>query len=232
MKNNLKKLVVLLSTLVSVSNAAVTWTGVALLNVQGSGPTPTDLASNRLALFIVDQDDDGFLNGSIIADGIKNNLLVASDPGLSSSVSNLNVGGFFGGDLIIGRLATTNAFGDTTVSGAVSNYTAANILNRKFAIVWFDTPNTSTGNAAAGTKYGIARGGDWVVPAADSGTQTFGTANTHRDQVTLGLDASSPSTGGLVDFATNGTTFSVVPETSTTLLGALGALAMLRRRRR
>lgn len=232
MKKILSKLILLLGFSLSVSQAAVTWTGVALTNVQGSGVTPTDLPSNRLALFIVDVDNDGFINGSIKVDANTNNLLVANDPKLNSTSANLGAGTLFGGDLIIGRLTTVNAFGDTTIAGAVSNYNASNILNLRYAIVWLDLPDSSTGQALADTKYGIARGGDWVVPASDTGTQTFGTASSHRDQVALGLSASSPSSGGLVDFATNGTSFTIVPETSTTLLGALGALAMLRRRRR
>jgi hypothetical protein len=86
----------------------------------------------------------------------------------------------------------------------------------KYAIIWFDA-TTLGGNTSDGLKYGILE-----LPAAINLLPPDGTnASTYPAQF-AGADESKP-----MGFALG----TPVPETSTSLLGALGALALLRRRR-
>jgi hypothetical protein len=59
MKTTLALFITLSVALASVSNAAITLSGTALKNVQGT--TAVDLVSGRLGLLIVDTAGDGFL---------------------------------------------------------------------------------------------------------------------------------------------------------------------------
>ena len=223
--------------LASVSNAAISLSGTALKNVQGT--TATDLVAGRLGLLIVDTAGDGFLTafatGTSPAAG--NPFSSGAKYGLPAS-GGLTINSTFGGDLVVARLTSTVAFGDNTMAGALTNFTATPYLNKNYAIVWFNTLTTAGAEttASAGDYFGIARGGDWVFPAADSGAYTFGTGLTNLDQITLAAGGSAnAATAGAVDqsvaFATPGTSLQFVPEPSAALLGALGALGLLRRRR-
>ena len=220
--------------LASVSNAAITLGGTALKNVQGTAAT--DLVAGKLGLLIVDTAGDGFLTG----------LTGGASPAAGNPFSSapygpdgtgLTVNSTFGGDTVLARLTTTVAFGDTTMAGALAGFTATPYLNKNYAIVWFNTLTTAGSEtvAPAGTYFGIARGGDWVFPAADTGTFTFGTGATNLDQVTLAAggstSAATAAAGQSVAFATAGTSLSLIPEPSAALLGALGVLGLLRRRR-
>ena len=217
--------------LASVSNAAITLGGTALKNVQGT--TATDLVAGRLGLLIVDTAGDGFLTAFSFGPSAGNPM---SPQLYYPTTSGLAINSTFGGDLVVARLTTTVAFGDTTIAGALTGFTAQPYLNKNYAIVWFDTLTTagSETTVPAGAYFGIARGGDWTFPAADTGSFTFGTGGSNLDQVTLANGASSgaatAAVGQSVAFATAGTTIGV-PEPSAALLGALVTLGLLRRRR-
>jgi hypothetical protein len=221
--------------LASVSNAAVSLNGTALKNVQGT--TATDLVAGRLGLLIVDTDGDGFLTGFTGGSSPVSGNPFSSSGGYSPNGAGLAVGSTFGGDLVVARLRTTVSFGDTTIVGTLTGFTASPYLNKNYAIVWFNTLTTAGAEATApaGTYFGIARGGDWTFPAADSGSYTFGTSGSSLDQITLAAggstSAATAAAGQSVAFATAGTSLSFVPEPSAALLGALGALGLLRRRR-
>ena len=228
--------------LASVSNAAVTLSGTALKNVQGT--TSSDLVSGRLALLIVDTTGDGFLTGFSTGATASGNAMSGTVYGTTAQAELLattyGLGGVtrtFGGDTVIARLTTAVAFGDTTISGTLSGFNATPFLNKNYAIVWFNTLTTvgSETVATASTYFGIARGGDWTFPAADSGAYTFGTSGSSLDQITLGAGgsttAATAAAGQSVSFATAGTSLRFVPEPSAALLGAVGALVLLRRRR-
>jgi hypothetical protein len=225
------KLVTLASivALTAASNGAISLGSTALKNVQGS--TGTDLVAGRLGLLIVDTTGDGFLTGG--GDAVTGNPVTGTTYG--SLGANLSLNSLFYGDLVLARLTTAVAFGDTTMAGVFAGAITStdpvfNYTSKNFAIVWFDTLTTAGTDTVASGAFGIARGADWTLPAADSGSFTFGTGVTNLDQLTLGATATAPSGQG-VAFATNGASLSVIPEPSAALLGALGALGLLRRRR-
>jgi hypothetical protein len=151
--------------------------------------------------------------------------------------STLVVGGLFLGDYVAARLTTTVAFGNTVMSGALTGFDNTETFQGKnFAIVWFDTLTTAGPDPdLAGAYFGVARGADWTLPVANSGTFNFGTGATNLDQIALsnagsGLASTAAANQG-VAFATDGTTMQFIPEPSAAMLGALGALGLLRRRR-
>ena len=221
--------------LASVSNAAISLSGTAIKNVQGT--TATDLVAGRLGLLIVDTAGDGFLTGLAGGTSPAAGNPFSSAPYTSTAGANLTINSTFGGDLVVARLTTGTSFGDTTMAGTLTGFTATPYLNKNYAIVWFNTLATAGSETVApDTAYfGIARGGDWTFPAADSGSYSFGTAGTSLDQITLAAggsaNAATAGSGQSVAFATAGTSLSFVPEPSAALLGALGALGLLRRRR-
>lgn len=94
--------------------------------------------------------------------------------------------------------------------------TNAIVAGNQFAVVWFDSTVTSaTQQLAGGNKYGLITDPAWVVPAAGA-TQNIST-----------FFATSP------DPVKTASAFTVtgIPEPSAALLGAIGALGLLRRRR-
>ena len=156
--------------LASVSNAAISLSGTALKNVQGT--SATDLVAGRLGLLIVDTAGDGFLTAFIgfgVANPAAGNPFSSASP-YSPSYAGLTINSTFGGDLIVARLTTTVAFGDTVMAGALTGFTATPYLNKNYAIVWFDTLTTAGAETLApgGTFFGIARGGDCIFKS-----QTF-----------------------------------------------------------
>ncbi|MEO5915290.1 MAG: PEP-CTERM sorting domain-containing protein [Luteolibacter sp.] len=89
-----------------------------------------------------------------------------------------------------------------------------------FALVWFDRNITSAeGTVTGGTKYGLLTDPTFVIPA-DGATTSFATAAALNGGAAN--DAIKPS---------NTVTVVGVPEPSALLLGAIGALGLLRRRR-
>ncbi len=242
MKN---KLIALVAVLVAtpLANATVTLSGTALKNVGGT-TLNTDLPTGMLGLLLVDTTSstiatsDGFIKGTTTTGNP-----VSVDPLLS--VTNLgatmNVGDYFAGDLILARLSTSISFGDTIIIGGASNVDIGNVLSHNFAILWFNNVANSTTSTSGltGSFYGLSRGGDWTLPGSNSGTFTFnGTSG--LDQLTLSESAptngvatvpSGQTPAQSVAFATPGTTFQIIPEPSAALLGAIGVLGLLRRRR-
>jgi MYXO-CTERM domain-containing protein len=222
--------------LASASNAAVALSGTALKNVQGTNAV--DLVAGRLGLFIVDTAGDGFLTGLTGGTSPVSGNPFSSAP-YNTAGSGLTINSTFGGDLVVARLTTAVSFGDTTMSGTLGSFTA--YLNKNYAIVWFNTLTTAgvQTNAPAGEYFGIARGGDWTFPASDGGVFSFGTGVSNLDQIGLANGGSSSAataaSGQSVAYATAGTSLQFtpepVPEPSAALLGALGALGFLRRRR-
>jgi hypothetical protein len=208
--------------LVSPAFSAISISGAFASGLGGSAP------SGSLVLFVVDTGNNGFLNGSnLIGD-----LLAASDPKLNPQ-TNIDIGGTFGGDPILGR-ATVSTAGQLPSGFTIEN--TATFQNRNFALVWFNGLTSSATTAPANTTYGILRGLDWVMPSVNNG-ESFSTSATfiNFDNVSDVFARVTVSSGTATNdvFATSGgAIFQIVPETSTTLLGALGALALMRRRRR
>ena len=220
--------------LTAVTHAAISITGTAITNARNAAGS-ANITSNSLALLIVDTGNNGFFDfGSLAAGSV---LKTADDPLLSSVDASLDIGSTFGGELVLNRIST----GTGSIAGLLTNVNVSSYLNLPFAVVWFSgVTSTTTGNATAGSSWGVVRGSDWVFPASDSGTYTHSsTAATFATASSYALvNANAPATDTsnfrttLSDGTTSAATFAIVPETSTTLLGAVSALAMLRRRRR
>lgn len=215
----------------------------AATSFSGSGVTApknalgtANVTTGSLALLIVDIDNNGFLGMSGITPGA--GLLASSfDPGLSSAQAALAAGQLFGGDKIV----TVSTVGATGISNLLPSQDITAYLGKNFAVVWFDGLLTAgaPANAASGSKFGIIRGNDWTFPIADvAGALTFNSTDsggaTTLFQVSGATRAGSTTTGfastvgaGTVAAAS----FSVVPEPSAALLGALGVFGLIRRRR-
>jgi len=201
------------------SHAVITMTGTSV-----SGLGPLNAPVNSLVILLVDIDNDGFLGKS----SWSGDLVLSDDPGLNPQI-NISVGGTFGGDVVSARGAVTTA---GALTGAFTIDNTSTLQGKNFALVWFSALTTSNTSAIAGAKYGITRGTDWVLPAVNGGesfsfsaTDASGAASFFR--VTVASNVATNDT-----FTTSsGPIFTVVPETSTSLLAVLGVFGLLRRRR-
>jgi len=124
--------------------------------------------------------------------------------------------GLIGGtdDYLILSANTTSAFAGANgvASQIIFNLAAAGLAGgEKFAIIWFET-GAAGGTISQGAKYGIITNDAFVVPASEGATVDVVAG---RGQSPLG-----------------GTTFTyAIPEPSAVLLGLLGAVGLIRRRR-
>lgn len=221
----------ILTLLAFAAEAAISITGTAVTNARNELGTAS-VASGQLALLIVDTGNDGFFNFGALTNG--STRTASNDPLLNSASAGLNIGSTFGGELVLNRIQT----GAGSIAGLLSNVNVSSYLNMNFAVVWFDgVSSTTTGTAVAGSNWGVVRGSDWTFPASDSGTFTHSSSSFAGASVFAQVNANAPATGAsnfrttLNDGTTGAAVFNIVPETSTSLLGAIGALALLRRRR-
>jgi MYXO-CTERM domain-containing protein len=242
MKNKLTTLGALALTAASAS-AAISFSTSAAVGLKANDGT-TNIASGTLVLLVVDTGGAGFLDLSKLADKTTPGAITTgSTSGLAIREVNLadastTVGQTFGGDLILGSFS---AAGGGSVapgfSGSIVGYE-----NKPFALVWFTKASAGLSSGLANEFFGIASGADWTLPSTDSGAYTFsGTTNTTTSVYWQLASATSAaqigSTGFFSGSGTAGTAavksaaFQVVPEPSAALLGALGALGLLRRRR-
>jgi len=221
MKRTIFALLAIASTSM-VSHGALTLTGLAVGTAYPSTP-----ATAQLGLLLRVSGDGGWLNDTLTTG--QNGLTSTSDPDLTSAQAGLDVGSTFGGNLVIGRLASVTTF----MNGAVSGILGAN-AGQQFAIVWFNNlASTATGFAPAGSDYGIVSASTWTL-GADGTTFGFGTSLTASNiHSRVAIDSSGDSTASFGDirFATQGAAFSIIPEPSIALLSAIGVLGLLRRRR-
>lgn len=226
----MKKTLLLLSLVVlsaASSNAAITLGGAYVTQARKNDNT-ANIATNSIALLIVDMAGDGFFNFGNVSDNTV--LTIDDDPDLTSEQASMVAGQTFGGELILNRHWTLNG----SVLSPLPNTDISNYLNKAFAIVIFDGVLTSTTatNAPAGSKFTVLRGSDWVLPASNSGGFLASSTDSGGADTYYQVNANNPGAGSVNFRTTNGAAiFSVVPEPSTTLLGAFGALALLRRRR-
>jgi len=227
---NIKKTLLLLSLSAVSANAAVTLGGAAITNAKLSDGT-TNISTGSLVLLIVDTGSNGFFNlGSPTGN---TTFSSTSNPSLTSLQANLSTGSTFGGEYILNRISS----GSGSVSSILTNVNISSYLNKQFALVWFEglTAAGSELTAAAGTKWGISRGSDWVFPSADSGTFTSSSSDAGGASSFYQVNQLTPAANSAAFRSVVGTTgsaaFTIVPEPSAALLGAIGALVLLRRRR-
>jgi hypothetical protein len=121
---------------------------------------------------------------------------------------------------ISSNLMTLSGTGDNSTGFArPTNLTSLNYVNGvtqndNFALIWFDF-TTKTGQVAGeGSKYGFLTNAGFVLPADAGSSVTFA-------PLFAGPDPARPAN----------LTFGVIPEPSTALLGLLGVLGLVRRRR-
>ncbi len=163
-------------------------------------------------------------NGDAVFSPVPEGFMLSTTTGLGTNGTQLGVSNdyFFGSSVLTAAQATG---GEAGTLGKIGQLTAITkgvgaVTGSAFALVWFDRSVTSaTGTVTGGTKYGLLTDPSFVIPA-DGVTQSLATA-------------AALNGGASGDLVKPANTFTVqgVPEPSAALLGALGALGLLRRRR-
>jgi hypothetical protein len=198
----------------------------------------TNIANGSLVMLIADAGTAGFLTTS------STGVIVASTTALAGpttipTAGALTVGSLFGGDTI---MAVGTAGNSGSISG-FSNFTP--ITSKNFALVWFTQAAAQVG---AGSYFGMMSLSDWLMPS-DADGKTYTVSATDASNATSFYSSSTATTAtqlGSTGFITGsgaavaspassnivkGATFQIIPEPSAALLGAIGALGLLRRRR-
>jgi len=220
-----------LALLSASAHATISINGTGLTAVKGVDGV-TNIPTGTIGLLIVDTAGDGFFN---LGNPLNNTALTStSDPLLTPSVANLTINSTFGGEKILNVLSSP---GGGTFSGLATSLSIAGMEGKNFAIVWLNILAAGApATAPNGTQWGIIRGSDWVLPATDSGGYPINAGDTGG---VASYYAPNTQTGGAATTAfrttvggNGGEAFIVgVPEPSAALLGALGVLGLLRRRR-
>lgn len=225
------------------ANATITMSTTAAVGLKDNTGA-ANVATGALCMLVVDTTNNGFLaqsTGGRIPQLSYGPNAVTVDPHVQSANASITTGETFGGDLILG---TFNAASGGSVAAALSGVSIAGFEGSRFALVWFNGTAASLASSRAGAFFGIASGDDWTLPASDAGAYTFNaTTNTTTSVYWQLASASSATQIGTNGFftgsgaagvnAVKSATFQVegVPEPSAALLGAVGALGLLRRRR-
>ena len=187
---------------------------------------------------IVD-DGVGTLPGGMLTDGSGLSAAYALNSTLVNDTfagQSIGIGTSFGGDIVFG-MGAFNGENDLGVPGSTTNGLAGLVLGENGlatgrAIGFYFFPGvtyTAAGTYNIGSQVGgistlvadAGAGTDGMVVPADSGAVFIG-ANT---------DAGGDLGGSMTDAAFTAVTLTAVPEPSAALLGAIGALGLLRRRR-
>ncbi len=241
------KTVAILALLCGASQAAVTISGTTGTSFKTADGL-TNIPAGILFMVLADAGTAGFLgtsaNGAIVPGGSNGAALIsANDPKVSVTDASITAGGFFGGDKIIATGATTSAGVIPTLLSSVS---IAGFENKNFAVVWFTKSAATLGgqSSISGENYGILACADWTLPGTDAGNFTFSSTDAvpASNYFSIGTTVTAAQMGSIGFFTGAGiagdavadiksATFSIVPEPSAALLGAIGVLGLLRRRR-
>jgi MYXO-CTERM domain-containing protein len=228
----MKKTLLMIVLSAASANAAISIGGTAVTNARNALGTAS-VPSGSLALLIVDTANNGFFDfGTPAANSTFNST---ADPKLTSAAAGLTIGSTFGGELVLNRINS----GTGSVASLLTNVEVDLYLNRSFAVVWFSGLTFAGGDttAPANSSWGVVRGSDWVFPAANTGSFTTSGTDANGAASYYQVNANVPGVGQsafrttLGDNTTGAAAFKVVPEPSAALLGAVGALGLLRRRR-
>ena len=205
-----------------VSHGAIALTGTAVTGLGALAPIGT------LVLLVVDSPPSNFGGNAAPLSGDLGSTAV--EPLLLSSAS-IATGDTFGGDLVLGRLGVTSA---GALPGGFTFDNLAAYQGQRFSLIFIPSLTTSSTNAnvSGSTTYGITSGSDWILPAVNGGesfsfssTDAGGATTFFRNTVASGVTTNDTYT------SSSGANLALVPEPSAALLGALGALGLLRRRR-
>jgi hypothetical protein len=205
----------------AAANGAIALTGTALSGLGALAPVGT--------LVLLTVDNTG--NGTLGVPSLSGELASNSVPPLLIADASITTGETFGGDLVLGRASVTSA---GALPGGFSFENVAGIQNRRFSLIFLPslTAASTNANVNGSTTYGVISGTDWVLPAVNGGesfsfsaTDSLGSGSFFRVTVSAGVAANE-------QFASaGGANLTLVPEPSAALLGAIGALGLLRRRR-
>ncbi len=236
------KVIALVMMCTAASQAATTISGIVGGNFKAVD-NATNITTGSLVMLVADVGGNGFLNLS--AQGALTPSTTAQlSHTLTGSQAGLTAGSLFGGDTIV----TTSSSGAGSIGGILTGIDISSFVNLNFAIVYFNNGATAlnSGNIA-GQTFGMLRLADWTFPAADAGaTFTFSatdaggatsfystSASTTATQLGGGFFSGTGVAADVASTAVRSTNFSVVvvPEPSAALLGTIGALGLLRRRR-
>lgn len=228
MKNKIALLIIGFLSIEANATTTLSGTGVTKPYISTGASTVT---TGSLALLIVDVEANGFIgmNNSVTTSGLV--LNATYDPSINILNAGSTVGSTFGGDYI----AAVTTSGGTGINAALSIPNISTLYGKNWAIVFFDTATITSSS-----KYGIVRGSDWTLPSSDiAGNITFSNTDASGAGSFYQITASNPTLSqiqsGFVTEAPSttraSTIFAIVPEPSVVLLGALGALGLLRRRR-
>jgi hypothetical protein len=155
--------------------------------------------------------------------------------------ANFTAGSLFGGNAVF-AVSTAGASGSI---GGFAGFDNTLALNKKFALVWFSQTSAQLTTSSSGAYFGMMSLSDWLLPAdaegksytlssTDSGgaTSFYSTSvATTATQIGGGFFTGSGTAANTGSTALRSAQFQIVPEPSAALLGALGALGLLRRRR-
>ena len=209
--------------LTGLSQGAIALSGTALTGFGTLAPVGT------LVLLIVDSPSNNFAGSATPLSG---DLIATSVRSLTIAEASITTGERFGGDLVLGRLAVTTA---GAIPGGFTIDNVAAIQNQRFTLVFLPSLGLTSTNAnvADGTTYGLISGSDWILPAVNGGegfsfSATDAGAATTFFRVTV---AAGVATNDTYTSSSGANLLIGVPEPSAALLGAIGSLGLLRRRR-
>lgn len=207
----MKKLVIAttLAISASISQAAVSFTGVALLNVPG-------VAVGDVGIFLIDTSDSGAV-GFDTWSPLVESIAIGAD---LTSPATYGDGGY----AFMGSRTAAAAGSNVTLAGGISGIPISGAVNQgdRFALITFDN---STTVALAGDTFKIWTDPTWIIPADGSTLGFQATVTTGVKQ--LGLSATPVATGTVVSGA-------AIPEPSSfaALAGLMAVgFASIRRRR-
>lgn len=237
------KVLALVTMLTAASQGATTISGTLGSSFKDNG-LATNVISGALVMLVVDTGGAGFLD---LASGgaITSGLVGKTGKTITAAQAGLVAGGSFGGDTIV-NTSVTGASG--SIAGLLPGIDITNYINKNFAVVYFNATPATLATSLEGQFFGMIRLSDWILPSSDSGaTFTMSTtdasaggsyfstsASTTATQLGTGFFTGSGTAADTGSTAIRGTTFQVaaaVPEPSAALLGAVGVLGLLRRRR-
>jgi len=228
----LSKLVGMIAGLVALSSGAA----FAAVNITTSFGVSRDGAGDPVApgtlwAIIVDNGDLNLPQMNPVTVGNTSNIAVSSVGNPSPFwYANLSLSAVLGGDTVIamGSFPDASGYQSDTLTLA---YGGATVVGRAYGFYWFPgVTYTAPGTYVVGNGAGKYVGGVVSLVADAAGGTDPMQIPTDTFEVVQGAADPTIAVGGGVA-ASNFIPTLIVPETSTALLGALGALGLLRRRR-
>ena len=236
------KILALATLLTGASQGATTISGT--LGTAFKDSLGVNIISGALVMLVADTSGNGFLD---LAGAVGASLTGQTGKTITPAQAGITVGSLFGGDTVVN---TSLSGASASIAGILPAVDITAYINKKFAIVWWNATPATLAGGTSGQNFGMISLSDWVFPSSDAGLtyslsstdaslsgSFFSTsASTTATQIGNGSVGGSFFTGSGTAADTGSTairsaTFSVVPEPSAALLGAIGVLGLLRRRR-